>query len=454
MEYRTEHDSMGEIQVPAERLWGAQTERSRLNFAIGRERMPQEIIRALIMVKQAAARVNHTKGRLDEARAKAIGFACTELLEHDHAEEFPLKVWQTGSGTQTNMNVNEVIAHLAMKRQPDLQIHPNDHVNCSQSSNDVFPTAMHMAAVLSFYERLEPAIGDLVMAFEDLRLQNKDIIKVGRTHLQDAVPVRFSQEISGWGTMLTENLSMLNEAFDRLRALAIGGTATGTGLNAPKGFDGDMATELSAMTGEHFRAAANKFHALSSKDAYVYAHGALKALAANLMKIANDIRWLSSGPRAGLAEIRIPANEPGSSIMPGKVNPTQCEMITMIAVQVMGNDTTVGMAASQGNFELNVYMPVLAYNMMQSITLLADGIRSFEANCVRGIQADRARMEELMSRSLMMVTALTPKTGYEQAAKAAHKAYEENLSLKEAVLSLGLMSEEEFDDSIRPEKMV
>jgi len=454
MEFRTEHDTMGEVKVPAEHYWGAQTQRSYQNFAIGTEKMPEEIIRAFAILKCCAARANGQIGKLDPAREKAIEEACRRILAGEFPDEFPLKVWQTGSGTQSNMNMNEVVAHIANAAGCTPPLHPNDHVNMSQSSNDTFPTAMNIAAVLAITGSLFPALDQVVSTLSRLEEDNAGVIKIGRTHLQDAVPIRFSQEISGWRAMLTENKHMLEEAVGHLRYLALGGTAVGTGLNCPKGFDEMAAGYISEMTGETFRPDPNKFHALTSKDAYVFTHGALKALAANLMKIANDVRWLAGGPRCGLGEISIPENEPGSSIMPGKVNPTQCEAITMIAVQVMGNDATVGFAASQGNFELNVFMPVLAYNMLQSVRLLADGMVSFEKNCLRGIRPNRERMQYYLDHSLMLVTCLAPKIGYEAAAGAAKKAFHENTSLKEAVLSLKLLSSEEYDQIVRPEKMV
>ena len=453
MEYRKEHDTMGEVLVPAEHFWGAQTERSRQNFAIGTECMPPEIIRAFAVLKCAAARANHDLGKLDDLRCMAITAAAEAILAGDYPQEFPLKVWQTGSGTQSNMNMNEVIAHVAMAGG-DVTIHPNDHVNMSQSSNDTFPTAMNVAAAVAITENLLPAIDGMAGVLARLEEENRDAIKIGRTHLQDAVPIRFSQEISGWRFMLEENRRMLESALVPLTRLAIGGTAVGTGLNCPKGFDAACCAQISAMTGITFTPSENKFHALTSKDAYVFAHGALKALAANLMKIANDVRWLAGGPRCGLGEIHIPENEPGSSIMPGKVNPTQCEAVTMVAVQVMGNDATVGFAASQGNFELNVFMPVLAYNMLQSVRLLSDCIQSFTKNCLVGITANRDRMEYYLHHSLMLVTALNPYIGYENAAKAAKKAYHEGTTLREAVLSLGLMTAEEYDARVRPENMV
>jgi len=454
MEYRIEHDTMGEVQVPADSMWGAQTQRSLTNFRIGTETIPREVIRGLVILKAAAAEVNCACGKLDEARAEAIGDACRRILAGEYPDEFPLKVWQTGSGTQSNMNVNEVIAHVAKALHPETAIHPNDHVNMSQSSNDTFPTALHIAVTIAVTEKLLPALDALSAELKRLEEENRDTIKLGRTHLQDAVPIRFSQEISGWRAMLTDARGMLESALVYQRRLAVGGTAVGTGLNAPAGFDAAVCEKISGMTGCTFEPDPNKFHALTSKDACVFTHGALKALAANLMKIANDIRWMASGPRCGLGEIRIPENEPGSSIMPGKVNPTQCEAMTMVAVQVMGNDAAVGIAASQGNFELNVFMPVIAYNMLQSVGLLADAMVSFTEHCVSGIKPVPERMKELLDRSLMLVTALSPSVGYENAAAAAHKAFEEGTTLKEAVTALGLMSAEEYDERVRPERMV
>lgn len=454
MEYRIEHDTMGEIRVPANRCWGAQTQRSFQNFAIGNECMPEEIIKAIAILKSAAAVVNYNRKKLTEEQKTAIVEACREIVEGKHTEEFPLKVWQTGSGTQSNMNVNEVVAHIANRNYQNLNLHPNDHINMSQSSNDTFPTAMNIAAVMEIQQRLIPATNNMIDTLRGLEKENQDVIKIGRTHLQDAVPIRFSQEIGGWRGMLEENEIMIQKAVQHLRHLAIGGTAVGTGLNCPEGFDKDCTRVISEVTGESFFAAENKFHALTSKDAYVFVHGALKALAANLMKIANDIRWLASGPRCGINEIRIPENEPGSSIMPGKVNPTQCEAITMIAVQVMGNDATVSFAASQGNFQLNVFMPVLAYNMLQSIRLLSDGMYSFEKHCLNGLEANREKMNDNLNRSLMLVTCLAPEIGYEKAAAAAKKAFKESTTLKDAVIALGYMTGEEYDEKVRPEMMV
>ena len=452
--FRVEHDTMGEVRVPADHLWGAQTQRSFQNFAIGTETMPEGIIRAFALLKKAAALANRDSGKLDEARCGLITAACDQILAGRWPGEFPLKVWQTGSGTQSNMNVNEVIAHLCARLDPSLPVHPNDHVNMSQSSNDTFPTALHVAAALAIREQVLPALGRLRDTLARLEAENWEVVKIGRTHLQDAVPIRFGQEISGWRAMAEECAGMLAGALPPLEALALGGTAVGTGLNCPPGFDQAAAGYISQLTGCPFRPAENKFHALTSRDAAVFAHGALKALAGDLMKIANDVRWLASGPRCGLGEITIPENEPGSSIMPGKVNPTQCEAVTMVAVQVMGNDAAVGFAASQGNFELNVFLPVIAYNFLQSARLLADAMDSFNRNCLEGLKADRRRMAEYLERSLMLVTCLTPRVGYERAAKAAKLAHREGLTLREAVLRLGLLSPEEYDQVVVPEKMV
>ena len=454
MKYRTEHDSLGEVSVPADRYWGAQTERSFENFRIGSEKMPPEIIYSLAYLKKACAKVNLSFGRINENKAEYICRAADEIIGGELDSEFPLSVWQTGSGTQTNMNVNEVIANRGNELAEEKLLHPNDDVNLSQSSNDTFPSAMHIAAVTAIEKKLFPAIDGLILTFRRLEEENARVIKIGRTHLEDATPILFSQEISGWRAMLEESREMITQAAEFLRKLAIGGTAVGTGLNAPDGFDSAVCQKLTAMLGTEFIPDGSKFHALTSKDALVFAHGALKALAANMMKIANDIRWLASGPRCGLGEIEIPANEPGSSIMPGKVNPTQCEAVTMIAVQVMGNDTAIGIAASQGNFELNVYMPVIAYNFIQSVNLLRDVICSFDKNCVCGIRANRKKMAEYLDKSLMLVTCLTPKIGYDKAAEAAKYAHSNGLMLKEAILKLGLMSEEEFDEATVPEKMV
>lgn len=454
MEYRIESDSMGEIKVPSDVYWGAQTERSFENFKIGTEKIPMEVIRAFAILKKAAAIANHRLGRLDKRRLDLISQVCDEILNGRLNRHFPLSVWQTGSGTQSNMNVNEVIAGRGNEIAGEKLLHPNDHVNMSQSSNDTFPTAMHIAAVIEIQSRLIPAIDALIHTFQRLEAEYAGIIKTGRTHLQDATPIAFSQEISGWRNMLEKTEAMLADSLKGVQELALGGTAVGTGLNAPEGFDKEAAAAVAELTGLNFVTASNKFHALTSKDDLVFAHGALKALAANLMKIANDIRWLASGPRCGLGEIAIPENEPGSSIMPGKVNPTQCEAVTMVAVQVMANDAAVGMAASQGNFELNVYMPVCIYNFLQSVRLLTDSILSFDKHCVSGIKANREKMDENLHRSLMLVTCLNPHIGYDNAAKTAKKAFRENISLKEACVSLGFLTPERFDEVFQPENMV
>ena len=454
MEYRVERDSMGEMKVPADVYWGAQTQRSYENFRIGSEKMPPELIRALGMLKKAAAMANYNLGKLDLRRRDLIIRVCDELEEGRLDGNFPLSVWQTGSGTQTNMNVNEVIANRGNRLAGESMLHPNDHVNMSQSSNDVFPSAMHLAAVMSMEDRLLPALSGLTGTLRRLEEENRGIVKTGRTHLQDATPIGFSQEISGWREMTEKGKSMIEASLPGLRELALGGTAVGTGLNTPRGFSEEAIKILSELTDKPFIPEKNKFHGLSSRDALVFVHGALKALAANMMKMANDIRWLASGPRCGLGEITIPENEPGSSIMPGKVNPTQCEAMTMIAVQVMGNDTAVGLAASQGNFELNVFMPVCIYNFLQSVNLLADGTDSFCKNCVFGIKANRERMDWNLHNSLMLVTALNPYIGYDNGAKTAKKAYRENISLRDACAELGFMSREQFAQVIRPEAMI
>lgn len=454
MEYRVERDSMGEMKVPADMYWGAQTQRSYENFRIGSEKMPPELIRALGMLKKAAAMANYNLGKLDLRRRDLIIRVCDELEDGRLDGNFPLSVWQTGSGTQTNMNVNEVIANRGNRLAGESMLHPNDHVNMSQSSNDVFPSAMHLAAVMSMEDRLLPALSGLTGTLRRLEEENRGIVKTGRTHLQDATPIGFSQEISGWREMTEKGKSMIEASLPGLRELALGGTAVGTGLNTPRGFSEEAIKILSELTDKPFIPEKNKFHGLASRDALEFAHGALKALAANMMKMANDIRWLASGPRCGLGEITIPENEPGSSIMPGKVNPTQCEAMTMIAVQVMGNDTAVGLAASQGNFELNVFMPVCIYNFLQSVNLLADGTDSFCKNCVSGIKANRERMDWNLHNSLMLVTALNPYLGYDNGAKTAKKAYRENMSLRDACAELGFMSREQFDQVIRPEAMI
>ncbi len=458
MEYRIEHDSMGPVQVPADKYWGAQTQRSHENFPIGvgLETMPVEIIRAFAILKKAAAMANHTlrPEKMTDEKQNVICRVCDEILEGKLDAHFPLVVWQTGSGTQSNMNANEVIANRGNALAGKKLLHPNDDINMSQSSNDTFPTAMHIAAAMALENRVLPAVNRLIETMLRLEKENAGIVKSGRTHLQDATPIGFSQEISGWRTSLERSRDLIALSLPPLRELALGGTAVGTGLNAPRGFDTLAAENISAITGKFFTAAPNKFHALTSKDELVFAHGALKALAADLMKIANDIRWLASGPRDGLGEIFIPENEPGSSIMPGKVNPTQCEAVTMVAVQVMGNDTAVGIAASQGNFELNVFMPVLAYNFLQSVRLLAEAMDSFDRNCVSGIRANREKMDRNLRESLMLVTALNPYIGYENGAKTAKLAYRENISLREACLRLGFLTAEEFDRVFHPEQMI
>ena len=472
MEYRVEHDSMGEVKVPANKYWAAQTERSHENFniGVGIETMPREITKAFGVLKKAAAMANNAlkPEKMTSEKLDAISKACDEVISGELFDHFPLVVWQTGSGTQSNMNANEVIANRGNEIASGLPagtffedaskvaklLHPNDDINMSQSSNDTFPTAMHIAAVTILEDKVIPAVELLINTFKRLEKENEGIVKSGRTHLQDATPITFSQEISGWRTSLERDVELIKLSLKPLRELALGGTAVGTGLNAPKGFDVKVAEAVSKLTGKEFVTAGNKFHALTSKDELVFAHGALKALAADMMKIANDVRWLASGPRDGLGEIRIPENEPGSSIMPGKVNPTQCEAVTMVAVQVMGNDVAVGMAASQGNFELNVFMPVCIYNFLQSARLLSEAIVSFNNNCAVGITADKEKMHHNLHNSLMLVTALNPYIGYENAAKTAKKAFKDNISLKEACVELGFLTSERFDEVFHPEQMV
>lgn len=458
MEYRIEHDSMGEVKVPADKYWAAQTERSHENFLIGVgiETMPREITYAFGVLKKAAAIANNAlkPEKMTDKKLAAISQACDEVRSGALNDHFPLVVWQTGSGTQSNMNANEVIANRGNEIAGEKLLHPNDDINMSQSSNDTFPTAMHIAAVTIIEDKLFPAIDLLIGTFRRLEAENEGIVKSGRTHLQDATPITFSQEISGWRSSLEKDRKLLELSLTELKELALGGTAVGTGLNTPAGFAEKVAEAVSEITGKNFITAPNKFHALTSKDEIVFAHGALKALAADMMKIANDVRWLASGPRLGLGEIKIPENEPGSSIMPGKVNPTQCEAVTMVAVQVMGNDVAVGMAASQGNFELNVFMPVCAYNFLQSARLLAESIVSFNNNCAVGITANKEKMHDNLHNSLMLVTALNPYIGYENAAKTAKKAYKENISLKQACVELGFLTEERFDEVFHPEQMV
>lgn len=458
MEYRIEKDTLGEIQVPADKLWAAQTQRSFENFKIGTERMPIELIRVFAMLKKSAALANLKLGKLGADKAEAIVTAADEIIAGQWDDHFPLVVWQTGSGTQSNMNVNEVIANRAnailKQKGSDARIHPNDDVNKSQSSNDTFPTAMHAAALVAVEDGVLPAVRKLKATLLAKSESFRDVIKIGRTHLQDATPLTLGQEISGWHRMLEKTESMIQESSKTLSELAIGGTAVGTGINAHPRFGSLVAEELGKQTGKSFVTAANKFHALTSHDELVYVHGALKALAADLMKIANDVRWLASGPRSGLGEISIPENEPGSSIMPGKVNPTQSEAMTMVVCQVMGNDAAIGFAASQGNFELNVFKPVIIYNFLQSARLLKDAIHSFHDHCAIGIEPNREVIRSHMERSLMLVTALNPHIGYENAAKVAKTAHREGLTLKEAAIRSGLLTGEQFDRFVRPEEMI
>ncbi|MDR0596742.1 MAG: class II fumarate hydratase [Clostridiales Family XIII bacterium] len=445
--YRIEADTMGEVRVPADRLWGAQTQRSFENFRIGGERMPTDIVRAFGILKKAAALANAQLGVLEQKKAKAIARAADRIIKGELDGEFPLSVWQTGSGTQTNMNVNEVIAHLT-------GLHPNDDVNRGQSSNDTFPTAMHIAAVSAVEDALLPALDELRLTLDRLAEDFGDIVKIGRTHLQDATPLTLGQEIGAWSSMLSEAGEMIIAALAPVRSLALGGTAVGTGLNTHPDFGKLAADKITEISGHSFRTAPNKFHALTAKDALVFLHGALKALAANLFKIAGDVRLLSSGPRCGIGELVIPANEPGSSIMPGKVNPTQCEALTMVCAQVMGNDAAIGFAASQGHFQLNVYMPVMAYNMQQSIHLLADAAASFDKNCMRGLEPNEPAIAKHLENSLMLVTALTPKIGYDNAAKIAKRAHENGTTLREAALASGHLTEAEYNALVDPTRMV
>ncbi len=459
MQTRIEKDTMGEIEVPKDAYWAAQTQRSIQNFRIGEEKMPDEIIRAFAILKKAVALVNKDLGKLDAKKAEAIAQAADDVLSGNLAGNFPLVVWQTGSGTQSNMNMNEVLANRATEIlgedfRTNKVVHPNDDVNKSQSSNDTYPTALHVAAVIAVEENLLPAIDKLEKTLSEKAEAFKDIVKIGRTHLQDATPLTLGQEISGWVEMLRKSRKMISDSLEAVRELALGGTAVGTGLNAHPELGERVAKKISELTGHDFITAPNKFHALTSHDALVFAHGALKALAADMMKIANDVRWLASGPRCGIGEISIPANEPGSSIMPGKVNPTQSEAVTMVACQVMGNDTTIGIAASQGNFELNVFKPVIAYNFLQSVRLLADSIVSFNDNAAVGIEPNREKIDEYLHNSLMLVTALNPHIGYENAAKIAKTAHADGSTLKEAALKLGLLTEEEFDKYVKPEEMI
>lgn len=454
MKYRIEHDTLGEVKVPEDKYWGAQTQRSKDNFRIGTDVMPVEVIKAFSILKKAAAITNNKLGKLADNKKDIIVKVCDEIYEGKLGDNFPLVVWQTGSGTQTNMNVNEVIAHRSNKLLEEELIHPNDHVNMGQSSNDTFPTAMNIAALVKVEDNLLASIEGLRDTFLKLEEENKGVVKTGRTHLQDAVPVSFSQEISAWRFMLEKALENIKTALDSLRPLALGGTAVGTGLNSPEGFAQGVAEEISNLTGKNFVTSENKFYSLSSKSDFSYVHGTLKALATDLLKIANDVRWLASGPRCGIGEITIPENEPGSSIMPGKVNPTQSEALTMVAAQVMGNDTSISFGASQGNFQLNVFMPMIIYNFLQSAKILSDGISSFDSKCAKGIEANEEKMDENLEKSLMLVTALNPYIGYENAAKVSNLAHQEGITLKEAVVKLGYLDEEEFDKIVDPESMV
>ena len=452
-DFRIERDTMGEVKVPADKYWGAQTQRSHQNFKVG-NKMPDQIIRAFAYLKKGAALANERLGNLESPKAEMISKVCDEILDGSLDGNFPLVVYQTGSGTQSNMNVNEVIANRGNELAGEKLLHPNDDVNRSQSSNDTFPTAMSIAAVVTVEEKLLPAAEQMTETLRTLEDKYMHVVKTGRTHLQDAVPMTFGQEISGWRSMLEHDAAMLRDSLRYLRELALGGTAVGTGLNAHKEFGRESAAAVSRITGRDFVTAENKFHSLTSKDGLVFVHGAVKALAADLMKIANDVRWLASGPRCGIGELTIPENEPGSSIMPGKVNPTQCEAMTMVCVQVMGHDTTIGLAASQGNFQLNVFMPVMIYDFLESVNLLADACDSFRRNCAEGIRPNREKIDENLRKSLMLVTALNPHIGYENAAKIAKLAHKEGTTLKEAALKLGLVSEEDFNAWVDPSKMV
>ncbi len=458
MDYRIEKDTLGEIKVPTDRYWGAQTQRSKENFKISHEKMPIEVTYAFAQLKKAAAIVNHSLGTISQNKSEAIVKACEDIISGKYDDHFPLVVWQTGSGTQSNMNVNEVVANRAnaylAEKNSEEKVHPNDDVNMSQSSNDTFPTAMHIAVYHEIVSSLVPVLKTFVETLRTKEEAFSDIIKIGRTHLQDATPLTLGQEISGWRTMIERSLSMVEESKMHILNLAIGGTAVGTGINADPTFGEKVAEQLQKQTGYPFVSSENKFHALTAHDELVYVHGALKAIASDIMKIANDVRWLASGPRSGIGEITIPANEPGSSIMPGKVNPTQSEAITMVSAQVFGNDATIGFAASQGNFELNVFKPVIVYNVLQSIRLLADGIQSFNAKCVVGIEANLEVIERFVENSLMLVTALNPHIGYEKAAEIAKLAHKENLTLKEAAIQTGYLTEEKYDEWINPAGMV
>jgi fumarate hydratase class II len=456
---RTETDSIGAIEVPADRYWGAQTQRSLENFAIGDERMPLEVVRAMAIVKKAAAHVNHDVGKLGDELSETICRAADEVIAGDLDDHFPLVVWQTGSGTQTNMNVNEVISNRAIEmlggeRGSKSPVHPNDHVNMSQSSNDTFPTAMSIAAVLMIEDRLLPSLRALRDGLAAKAEAFADVVKIGRTHLMDATPLTLGQEFSGYVAQVDKGIAKVEASLDHLRELAIGGTAVGTGLNSPIGWGDKMAVEVSRLTGHEFVSAPNKFEALAAHDAVVSAHGAIKTVACSLMKIANDIRWLGSGPRCGIGELSLPANEPGSSIMPGKVNPTQAEALTMVCARVIGNDTAINVAGASGNFELNVFKPVMIYSLLQSARLIADSAKAFCERCVDGLEANERRIGELLGQSLMLVTALAPVIGYDTAAKVAKTAHERGITLREAALDLGVLDGEAFDAAVRPEEMI
>ncbi|MFZ0368310.1 MAG: class II fumarate hydratase [Halobacillus sp.] len=457
MDYRIEKDTIGEIQVPSEKYWGAQTQRSKQNFPIGDEKMPKEVIEGFAILKKSAGRANFELGLLEEEKADAIEYAADQIISGNLEEHFPLVVWQTGSGTQSNMNVNEVIAYVGnewlKKQESETRLHPNDDVNKSQSSNDTYPTAMHIGAVQKLEDVVLPALTQLKDTLKEKMEAFDEIVKIGRTHLQDATPLTLGQEISGWHRMLDKTENMIKDSTKYVKDLAIGGTAVGTGLNAHEDFSEQVVAKINEITGKEFVSAPNKFHALTSHDELVHTHGALKALAADLMKIANDVRWLASGPRCGIGEITIPANEPGSSIMPGKVNPTQSEAVTMVSAQIMGNDATIGFAASQGNFELNVFKPVIAYNFLQSAQLLADSMVSFEERCVRGLEPNHEQIEKNLRDSLMLVTALNPHIGYENAAKIAKTAFEKNQTLKETAVESGILTAEQFDEYVDPKAM-
>ncbi|AIY04296.1 fumarate hydratase [Planococcus sp. PAMC 21323] len=458
MQYRTEKDTIGEIQVEADKMWGAQTQRSLQNFEIGTERMPHEVVMAFAQLKKATAKANHKLGKLSEAKMKAVELAANEVIDGKWNDHFPLVVWQTGSGTQSNMNMNEVLARrgneILAEQNSDEKLHPNDDVNMSQSSNDTYPTAMHVAGVLAVTEKLVPAVQKLKATLDEKAKKFDEVIKIGRTHLQDATPLTLGQEISGWRHMLEKSESMISQSVEYMRELAIGGTAVGTGINADPTFGPSVAEFISEAVGTSFTSAENKFHALTSHDEMVYTHGAIKALAADAMKIANDVRWLASGPRSGIGEITIPANEPGSSIMPGKVNPTQSEALTMVAAQVMGNDATIGFSASQGNFELNVFKPVIAYNFLQSVRLMTDSLNSFNDHCAIGIEANLDIIQNHVSNSLMLVTALNPHIGYENAAAIAKQAHKDGTTLKESAVNSGHLTADQFDEWVKPENMV